>query len=220
MGAAALQVGPLVSRRIAEWVVFAIALLLTVWSAVLVKGGQRVPLLAIDPAPTSAPAARGVVPVVAPSVGAVVPDQTPVVKGLEQQAALAAAAGTRWFDGRPVRPSHVMWMTVTAYTPGPESCWPFDDGMTATLHSVSTNAGRLVAADTSVLAFGSLVSVPGYDDGRVVPVLDRGGKIRGQRLDLLMDTVEQARAWGVRRIPVVVWEYADGAPATDPRTVR
>jgi 3D (Asp-Asp-Asp) domain-containing protein len=78
----------------------------------------------------------------------------------------------------------------------------------------------MVAADTGVLPFGSLVSVEGYDASRIVPVLDRGGKIRGQRLDVLMETVEQARAWGVRRVPVVVWEYADGQGRTDPRQVR
>jgi 3D (Asp-Asp-Asp) domain-containing protein len=126
----------------------------------------------------------------------------------------------RWFNGRPIRPAHVVWMTVTAYTPGAESCWPSDDGQTATLHCVTTNGGALVAADTGVLPFGSLVSVEGYDASRIVPVLDRGGKIRGQRLDVLMETVEQARDWGVRRVPVVVWEYADGREPTDPRRVR
>lgn len=111
-------------------------------------------------------------------------------------------------------------MIVTAYSPDAQSCGPFADGQTATLHSVRTNAGHLVAADTAVLPFGSLVSVPGYDHGHVVPVLDRGGAIRGHRLDVLFPTHEAALAWGVRELEVTVWAYADGGPATDPRAAR
>mgnify|MGYP000333116534 CR=1 FL=1 len=53
---------------------------------------------------------------------------------------------TRWFDGRPVRPSKVVLMRVTGYSPDSRSCGEFADGQTATLHSVWTNAMRLVAA--------------------------------------------------------------------------
>jgi 3D (Asp-Asp-Asp) domain-containing protein len=126
----------------------------------------------------------------------------------------------RWFNGRPIRPSKVVWMQVTAYSPGPESCAPFADGKTATLHSVFTNAMKLVAADTSILPFGSLVSVPGYDQQRVVPVLDRGAAIKGMELDVLFPTAQEARSWGVQRLPVVIWEYADGKPLDDPRDFR
>jgi len=141
-----------------------------------------------------------------------------------------AAAGTtgvagdgeqvRWFNGRPIRPARTLMMRVTAYSPHEASCYPFADGQTATLHSVSTNGGFLVAADTDVLPFGSMLSVPGYNRGRVVPVLDRGGAIRGNRLDVLFPTHEAALAWGVRDLAVVVWEYADGKPAPDPRELR
>jgi 3D (Asp-Asp-Asp) domain-containing protein len=81
---------------------------------------------------------------------------------------------------------------------------------TASGYSVWTNGMKLVAADTSVLPFGSLVSVPGYDDDSVVPVLDRGGAIKGNRLDVLYATHEQAQRWGRQTLQVTVWEYADG----------
>ena len=100
-------------------------------------------------------------------------------------------------------------MEVTAYSPDARSCGAFADGVTASGYSVETNAGRLVAADTSVLPFGSLVSVPGYHSGQVVPVLDRGGAIKGDRLDLLMPTHEQAMQWGRKRVAVTIWAYAD-----------
>ncbi|MCB1280937.1 MAG: 3D domain-containing protein [Salinibacterium sp.] len=130
------------------------------------------------------------------------------------------ASTEQTFNGRPIRPARVVWMQVTAYSPGAESCAPFDDGKTATLHSVYTNAMRLVAADTRILPFGSLVSVPGYDQGRVVPVLDRGAAIKGYELDVLMPTARKARQWGVQKLPIVIWEYADGKPADDPRKFR
>lgn len=133
---------------------------------------------------------------------------------------LSLDPNVRWFNGRPVRPSRTMWMTVTGYSPDAQSCGDSADGITATLHSVDTNASRLVAADPRLLPYGSMITVPGYDDERIVPVLDCGGAIKGRRLDLLFATHEQARAWGVKRVPVVLWTYADGKPSEDPRKER
>jgi 3D (Asp-Asp-Asp) domain-containing protein len=133
---------------------------------------------------------------------------------------LASDPQVRWFDGRPIRPAKQMWMNVSGYSPDERSCGDSADGKTATLHSVYTNGMKLVAADTKVLPFGSLVSVTGYDDGHVVPVLDRGGAIKGNKLDLLFPTDEAARQWGRKKILVTVWEYADGKPAGDPRKAR
>lgn len=138
----------------------------------------------------------------------------------EEIAPETAQAGTRWFNGRPIRPARTITMTVTAYSPDARSCAGSDDGITATLHSVWTNGFKLVAADPKLLPYGSMLTVPGYDDGQVVPVLDCGGAIKGRRLDVLFPTHEQARKWGVRKIPVVVWEYADGKPADNPRKFR
>lgn len=127
---------------------------------------------------------------------------------------------TRWFNARPVRPARTMWMTVTAYSPDERSCGDSADGITSSIHNVYTNAMKLVAADSRILPLGSMISVPGYDDGRIVPVLDRGGAIKGHRLDVLFPTHEQARKWGVRRVKVTVWEYADGKPKDDFRKIR
>lgn len=121
---------------------------------------------------------------------------------------------TRYFDGRPIRAAKTLTMTVTAYSPDERSCGEWADGYTATNHSVWTNAMKLVAADTRLLPFGSMVSVPGYANGDVVPVLDRGGAIKGHRLDVLFPTHEIARQWGRRKLQVIVWEFADGLPST------
>lgn len=126
----------------------------------------------------------------------------------------------RWFNGRPVRQLRSVKMVVTAYSPDEISCPETADGLTATLHSVNTNAMRLVAADPRILPYGSMLSIPGYDDGNIVPVLDCGGAIKGHRLDVLYATHEEALQWGRKALRVVVWEYADGGRAENPRKER
>ncbi|MFK7884476.1 MAG: 3D domain-containing protein [Phycisphaerales bacterium] len=129
-------------------------------------------------------------------------------------------AQTRWFDGRPVRPSKVVVMKVTGYSPDHRSCGIFADGQTATLHSVWTNGMNLVAADPTVLPYGTMITVPGYANEEIVPVLDCGGAIKGNRLDLLFATHRRALVWGVQTVRVTIWDYADGEPAPNPRKVR
>lgn len=114
----------------------------------------------------------------------------------------------RYFDGRPIRPSKLIHMKVTAYSPDARSCAPFDDGITASGYSVFTNGGALIAADKK-FKFGTLLSVPGYNGGRPTPVLDRGGKIKGNRLDVLYPTHNEALQWGVQNLTVTIWEYVD-----------
>lgn len=207
--------------RLGAWVVgVMLAVSVTVGSAILAKENAAPPLVVLD-AP-SAPDVRTAGVNVTPAIIPAKFDQPKTTHALGETELLTKALNesSRRFNGRPIVPARVVWMQVTAYSPGAESCAPFADGKTATLHSVWTNAMHLVAADTRILPFGSLVSVPGYDDAQVVPVLDRGAAIKGYELDVLFPTARQARAWGVRRLPIVIWEYADGKPADDPRTFR
>ncbi|MEM1109695.1 MAG: 3D domain-containing protein [Planctomycetota bacterium] len=113
------------------------------------------------------------------------------------------------FDGRPLRPVKTVRMLTTAYSPDERSCGIWADGVTASGYSVWTNGMKLAAADTSLLPFGTIITVPGYNGGRPVPVLDRGGVIKGHRLDLLYPTHERALQWGAQRLDVTIWEYAD-----------
>ena len=128
-------------------------------------------------------------------------------------APLATAAETRVYDGRPMRRARTVRMRVTAYSPDERSCGASADGITASGYSVFTNGGCLVAADPKMLPLGTILSVPGYDGGECVPVLDVGGAIKGNRLDVLFPTHEQAIAWGVRELEVDVWEFAAGKPS-------
>lgn len=155
------------------------------------------------------------------AASAATPTAAPMVKSNTSSAPLVDVASEdlapaakqpgaiRYVDGRKVRAARTVWMTVTAYSPDHRSCGKWADGITASNKSVWTNGMKLVAADTRLLPFGSLLSVPGYDNGRVVPVLDRGGAIKGARLDVLYPTHAIARRWGVQRLPVTIWEYVE-----------
>lgn len=120
-----------------------------------------------------------------------------------------AAASAPTFDGRPLRKVRTLAMQVTAYSPDARSCGKSADNITASGYSVWTNGMKLAAADTRVLPFGSIVTVPGYNGGRPIPILDRGGAIKGLRLDVLYPTHELALQWGRQDLEVTVWEYAD-----------
>ncbi len=122
-------------------------------------------------------------------------------------------ASTSTFNGRPIRIARTIRMKVTAYSPDAQSCGASADGITASGYSVFTNGGNLVAADPKVLPLGSIVSIPGYASDAVVPVLDVGGAIKGNKLDVLYPTHARARQWGVQELEVIVWEYADGQPS-------
>ncbi len=134
---------------------------------------------------------------------------TPELTATDSAVARVTPGPVVTFDGRPLRAVKTMSMKTTAYSPDERSCGKWADGITASGYSVWTNGGKLVAADTRLLPFGTLVSIPGYHGGKPVPVLDRGGAIKGHRLDLLYPTHEIALQWGVQDLEVTVWEYAD-----------
>jgi 3D (Asp-Asp-Asp) domain-containing protein len=198
--------------RIVRWRFRAVALAclampagIMLWGAsLLVHPDPALPLVAYDPHRILRPAATDDASVADPDATGDQALVQPIDKPLPDE--------TRWFNGRPIKPLRWWRMTVTAYSPDERSCGTFADGITASGYSVWTNGMNLLAADTSLLPFGSLLSVDGYDRGNVVPVLDRGAKIKGFRLDVLKPTHEIALQWGVRTIDVLQWQYADGKP--------
>jgi len=46
--------------------------------------------------------------------------------------------------------------------------------------------------------------VPGYNNDKPIKVLDRGGAIRGNKLDVFFNSHQQALKWGVKYIDVRV----------------
>ena len=85
---------------------------------------------------------------------------------------------------------------------GPNKGKPKTVGLTAS--GVQAHRGT-VAADTSVLPFGTVVHVEGYGYGRVE---DRGGAIKGNRLDLWFASHDEALKWGRKKnVKVKVWKH-------------
>ena len=56
----------------------------------------------------------------------------------------------------------------------------------------------------TLLPFGSRVRIPGYHNGEPVPVLDRGGAIKGYHLDVFFPSHQQALDWGRRWVVVEI----------------
>ena len=80
--------------------------------------------------------------------------------------------------------------SVSAYSVG---CDARPGSLTAS--GVTPVTGWTVAADPRVLPLGSIVHIDGVG---IRMIQDRGGKVRGRRLDLYVETCQEARAWGRR----------------------
>ncbi|MGC9454554.1 MAG: 3D domain-containing protein [Phycisphaerae bacterium] len=96
-------------------------------------------------------------------------------------------------------------MLVTAYCPCAKCCGAYSDGITASGKDIYTNNSRFVAADTDILPFGTRVSIPGYNEGEAVPVLDCGGAIKGYHLDVFFLSHQRALEWGRQWVDVTVY---------------
>ncbi|MGE5370360.1 MAG: 3D domain-containing protein [Solirubrobacterales bacterium] len=83
-----------------------------------------------------------------------------------------------------------MLMEATAYT--------YTGHRTAS--GISPAVG-LIAVDTRVIPMGTKLYVEGYGFARAA---DRGGAIRGNRIDLFMESVRECRQWGRRHVKIYV----------------
>ena len=93
-------------------------------------------------------------------------------------------------------------MRVTAYCPCSKCCGQSADGITANGHRIR-RGDAFVAADRRY-PFGTEMIVPGYNGGQPVKVLDRGGAIRGDKLDAFFHSHQEALEWGVQYLDVKV----------------
>jgi uncharacterized protein YabE (DUF348 family) len=91
--------------------------------------------------------------------------------------------------GKTIQFKRAYLMRATAYS---------GSGRTATGHEVSWGT---IAVDPRVIPLGSDLYVDGYGEG---VALDTGGAIKGNRVDLYMNTEEAALSWGVRSVVVYV----------------
>lgn len=92
--------------------------------------------------------------------------------------------------------SKVINAKVTAYTPYDAGC----NGITA---SGTAAKKGVIAVDPSVIPLGTKVYIPGYG---VAVAQDKGGAIKGSRIDVCYATKAEAFGWGVRNVPVYILE--------------
>ena len=88
-------------------------------------------------------------------------------------------------------------MKVTAYCPCSKCCGSWANGITAM--GTTAKAGHTVAAPKGY-AFGTKLLI----NGKVYVVEDRGGAIKGNRLDMYVNSHSEALRWGVKYLPVKV----------------
>ena len=97
--------------------------------------------------------------------------------------------------GEPVATVERRIMRITAYTAHDKGM----NGRGVTASGELAREGTTIAADISI-PFGSQIYIPKY--GNTYTVTDRGGVIQGDRLDLYMESREDALEFGVQYLEV------------------
>ncbi len=90
-------------------------------------------------------------------------------------------------------------MTVTAYTAKDKGM--SGKGITASGDHVQEG---VTSAAPSWVPLGAKIYIPAL--GKTFVVQDRGGAIKGNRLDLYMENRKEALKFGVRKLEVEIWE--------------
>jgi 3D (Asp-Asp-Asp) domain-containing protein len=101
---------------------------------------------------------------------------------------------------------------ATGYTAGYESTGKNENhpeyGITYSGVKVKRDLYSTVAADLSVFPIGTILFIPGYGLGVVA---DKGGAIKGNKVDLYYETVEDVyNKWGKKEIEVYIIEQGNG----------
>jgi 3D (Asp-Asp-Asp) domain-containing protein len=101
---------------------------------------------------------------------------------------------------------------ATGYTPGPESTGKNRShpayGITYSGVKARRDTFSTIAADPKVFPIGTILYIPGYGYGIVS---DTGSAIKGNKIDLFFDTVEDVfREWGKKRVDVYLIEKGNG----------
>jgi 3D (Asp-Asp-Asp) domain-containing protein len=91
------------------------------------------------------------------------------------------------------------WYGAPVYSYGPNKGKHKVVGLTAS--GVKAKKGT-IAADTSIFPFGTVMYIEGYGYGTVE---DRGGAIKGEKIDLFFPRHSEALRWGRKKMQVSVW---------------
>ncbi len=90
------------------------------------------------------------------------------------------------------------YVTATAYTPNCNGC----SGVSASGINLNSNSNlKVIAVDPSVIPLGTKVWVEGY--GNAIAG-DTGGAIKGKKIDVLVQTKQQANNWGRKKVRIKI----------------
>lgn len=103
-------------------------------------------------------------------------------------------------------------VVATGYTAGVESTGKTPDhpayGITYSGVKVTRDLYSTIAADLDVFPIGTILYIPDYGYGIVA---DKGGAIKGNKIDLYYPTVEEVyEEWGKKTVDVYVIEQGEG----------
>lgn len=122
----------------------------------------------------------------------------------------APSAGSHVPNGDKSSPSSRFYLgafTITAYTAGYESTQKKkgEPGYGITATGTTVTEGRTIAADWTVLPPGTVVEIEGLHGQYTVE--DRGGAVKGKHIDLYIQNLNEAKAWGrqTRSVQVITW---------------
>lgn len=93
---------------------------------------------------------------------------------------------------------------ITAYTSSKSECGKWNDGFTKAMIRVDDlkwSPLGIVAVDPKVIPLGSLVYIPGVG---LHLACDTGNKIKGNKVDRLMNSKEEAFEWGKKESIVLI----------------
>jgi 3D (Asp-Asp-Asp) domain-containing protein len=93
-------------------------------------------------------------------------------------------------------------MLVSAYCSCARCCGAGSRGVTASGHVI--RSGDVFAAGPADLAIGTSIIIPGYNSDRPVMVLDRGGAMQGDKLDVFFSDHQAALEWGIRDVTIII----------------
>lgn len=107
-----------------------------------------------------------------------------------------------------LRDSNNEWKKIrvlaTAYTAGYESCGKYPDHPAYGITYTGTRAteGRTVAVDPLVIPLGSEVVIPALNGVYIAE--DTGRLIKGNRIDIFIEDLQEALEWGVQYIDIYI----------------
>lgn len=94
-------------------------------------------------------------------------------------------------------------MEVTAYCPCEKCCGKWSKYKTTAGGHKIQKGDKFCAAG---YPFGTMISIPGYNNNEPVPVLDRGKAITNGKLDVYFDDHQEALNWGRKKVNVIIWK--------------